>query len=205
MLTEHLRGRGIADERLLAAFAETPRERFVRPEDLSRAYNDHPLPIGADQTISQPYIVAEMVQQLRIKPHHRILDIGAGSGYQTAIIARMAGHVYAVERIPELADRAAALLGELGITNVTFDVHDGSGGWADEAPFDGVIAGAAAPTIPTIWQEQVVDGGRIVAPVGPMYSQELITIERRGERWDRQSICGVRFVPLIGRHAWPDA
>ena len=205
MLTEHLRGRGIADARLLAAFAETPRERFVRPEDVSRAYDDNPLPIGADQTISQPYIVAEMVQQLRVKPHHRILDIGAGSGYQTAILARMAGHVYAVERIPELADRAAALLAEMGISNVTFGVHDGSGGWADQAPFDGIIVGAAAPKIPTLWHEQVVDGGRIVAPVGPVYSQELITLERCGERWDRHSICGVRFVPLVGRYAWPEA
>jgi protein-L-isoaspartate(D-aspartate) O-methyltransferase len=146
-----------------------------------------------------------MVQQLQVRPHHRILDIGAGSGYQTAILARMAGHVYAVERLDELAQQAAARLAELGITNVSFAVQDGSGGWAEEAPFDGLIAGAAAPTIPAIWQDQIVDGGRIVAPIGPMYSQELITIERHGRRWDRQSICGVRFVPLIGKHAWPEA
>jgi len=205
MISEHLRARGIADARLLAAFAETPRERFVLPDHVSRAYDDNPLPIGADQTISQPYIVAEMVQQLAIKPHHRILDVGAGSGYQTAILARMAGHVYAVERIPELAERAAALLAELGITNVTLVVQDGSAGWPEQAPFDGIVCGAAAPKVPRIWQNQVVDGGRIVAPIGPVYSQELVTLEKRGERWDRQSICGVRFVPLIGQHAWPEA
>ena len=205
MLTEHLRGRGIADPHILAAFAAIPRERFVQPQDVGRAYEDYPLPIGDNQTISQPYIVAEMVQQLNVKPHHRILDIGAGSGYQTAILARMVEHVYAVERIEQLADRGAALLADLGITNVTFTVHDGSRGWAERAPFDGIIAGAAAPKIPAVWQEQIVDGGRIVAPVGPVYSQELVTIERCGDRWDRHSVCGVRFVPLIGEHAWPEA
>jgi len=204
MLDEHLRGRGVTDARVLQAMAETPRERFVEPNDVRRAYADNPLSIGHGQTISQPYIVAEMVQQLHCQPHHRVLDIGAGSGYQSAVLARLVDHVYAVERIDALAERAKSVLDELGITNVTWSTHDGSTGWAEHAPFDGIIAAAAAPAIPAAWREQIVEGGRIVAPIGPVYTQQLLVARRRGDRWDEHIVCGVRFVPLIGQNGWPE-
>ena len=203
MVHRHLRDRGITDERILAAFAATPRERFVPPDRIDQAYGDYPIPIGLGQTISQPYIVAEMVQQVRPQPHHRVLDVGSGSGYQTAILARLVDHVYAVERLDALRHSAEALLKELGIDNVTFSTHDGSGGWPEHAPFDGIISGAAAPDVPVSWREQLADGGRIVLPVGPAYSQDLRVIEKRGDRWIETSVCGVRFVKLIGREAWP--
>jgi len=204
MLRQHLKGRGITDPAILAAFEQVPRERFIAPDQFDEAYGDHPVPIGYGQTISQPYIVAQMVQRLRPQAAHRILDVGAGSGYQTAILARLVEHVYAIERIEALRVGAEALLGELGITNVTFRTGDGSLGWAAEAPFDGIIAGAAAPTLPQAWQDQLVDGGRIVAPVGGAYSQELIVLVKRGDEWSRHLVCGVRFVHLIGEQGWSD-
>jgi len=202
MLDRHLRGRGISDQRVLDAFAAVPRERFVATEDLACAYEDHPLSIGYGQTISQPYIVAEMVQQLQLGPDDRVLDVGAGSGYQTAILARLAGHVYAVERIDALARRAQQALTELGIENVTLSTHDGSLGWPEEAPFDGIISGAAAPTVPAAWKQQLVDGGRIVAPIGAAYAQRLIVLARGGDQWYESTVCGVRFVRLVGQQGW---
>ncbi|MHC4561812.1 MAG: protein-L-isoaspartate(D-aspartate) O-methyltransferase [Planctomycetota bacterium] len=204
MLQRHLRGRRISDERVLAAFAAVPRERFVLPESYGEAYDDHPLPIGFGQTISQPYIVAEMVQQLHCKPHHRVLDIGSGSGYQTAILAYLVDHVYAVEKIEPLLERSRSVLADLDITNVALSAHDGTLGWAEHAPFDGIISGAAAPHVPTAWMSQLADGGRIVAPVGGGYAQDLIVAERQGDRWHEELVCGVRFVKLIGEDGWPD-
>jgi len=204
MVQHQLRERFIRDERVLEAMEAVPRELFVPPESRQAAYEDCPLPIGCGQTISQPYIVALMVQELRTGPHHRVLDVGAGSGYQTAILARLAARAYAVERIPELADGARAALEAVGAANVTLRVGDGSLGWPEEAPFDGIICGAGAPDIPPGWAGQLAEGGRIVVPVGPTDSQELLVAEKREGLLRRRTVCGVRFVRLIGRQGWEE-
>ena len=202
MIQQHLRGRGICDERILAAFEVVPRERFVSSDRIAQAYDDHPLPIGHEQTISQPYIVAEMIQQLRPQAHHRILDVGAGSGYQTALLAGLVAHVYAVERIDALAQQARQRLDDLGITNVTIRTGDGSVGLPEEAPFDGIISGAASPEVPEAWLEQLADGGRIVAPIGPEAVQDLRVVEKTPDGPRSISVCGVRFVKLIGEQGY---
>ena len=200
-----MRARDIRDERVLAAMEEVPRERFVPPELVHSVFEDCPLPIGHGQTVSQPYIVALMVQILEVQAYHRILDVGAGSGYQTAVLARLAGHVYAIERIPELAGRARAALAEIGAANVTLRVGDGSLGWPEEAPFDGIICGAGAPQLPPAWGEQLAEGGRIVAPVGGLDSQSLLVAQKLAGRLRRREVCGVRFVKLIGEGGWGES
>jgi len=204
MIDLDLRSRGINDPRVLEALEKVPRELFVPPRHRHEAYEDHPLPIGHGQTISQPYVVALMVQQLGPQPQHRVLDVGAGSGYQTAILARLCREVYAIERIAELADRAREALAAVGITNVTVRVGDGSVGWAEHAPFDRIICGAGAPEVPKAWIEQLADGGRIVAPIGDSLSQTLVVVDKHGRDICRRTLCDVRFVPLIGKQAWPD-
>jgi protein-L-isoaspartate(D-aspartate) O-methyltransferase len=204
MVADQLAARGIHDRRVLAVMGELPRERFLPPERRHEAYGDHPVPIGAGQTISQPYIVALMTQELDVRPEHRVLDIGAGSGYQTAILARLAERVFAIERIESLARSARAVLGELGIDNVELKVGDGTLGWPEAAPFDRVLCGAAGPDAPGSWLAQLADGGRIVMPTGGREIQELVAIDRCGERATRRSICGVRFVRLIGEQGWED-
>ena len=203
MVDTQLRGRGICDPAVLAAFEDVPREMFVPPDRVAEAYGDHPIPIGAGQTISQPYVVALMVQELAVQSTHRVLDIGTGSGYQTAILAKLAGHVYAIERIESLAKQACGTLARLGMDNVTLCVDDGSGGWPEEAPFDGIICGAAAPEVPQSWAHQLADGGRIVAPAGGESAQILAVIEKHGDELTRRDICDVRFVKLIGKQGWP--
>jgi len=204
MVEKHLRRRDIHDEAVLAAFAEVPRERFVLPEHLADAYADHPLPIGHCQTISQPYVVALMVQELKPRPEHRVLDVGAGSGYQTAILARLVAHVYAIERIEALSERAAGALAGLNLTNVTFSTGDGTLGLPTEAPFDGIICGAAAPSVPGSWIDQLADGGRIVTPVGGAHVQTLVVLEKRAGKVHQRELCDVRFVKLIGRQGWAE-
>jgi protein-L-isoaspartate(D-aspartate) O-methyltransferase len=204
MVQQQLRARDIADEAVLAAFLDVPRERFVPDAYLADAYADYPLPIGHGQTISQPYVVALMVQELHPQPHHRVLDVGAGSGYQTAILARLVGHVYGVERIAALAERAAGTLAGLGLTNVTIRTGDGTLGWPEEAPFDGIICGAAAPEVPPSWIDQLADGGRIALPVGGSFSQVLTVLEKRGDQLQQHEVCGVRFVKLIGQEGWSE-
>jgi len=174
----------------------------VPPEYRHEAYADRPLPIGHGQTISQPYIVALMVQQLDPRPSHRVLDVGAGSGYQTAILARLCRHVYAVERIEELTERAVGVLGALNINNVTLCTRDGSLGWIEEAPFDRIICGAATPQVPSSWIDQLADGGRIVVPVGDTDIQTLQVVAKDGDTIRRRELCEVRFVRLIGQQAW---
>jgi len=203
MVDKQLRARGITHPGVLAAFEQVPRHRFVPEEYLSETYADRPLPIGRGQTISQPLVVAMMLQHLNLRPDHRILEIGAGSGYQTALLARLAGHVYAIERIEDLAERAMAVLAAINVSNVTLCTGDGSGGWPEEAPFDGIICAAATPAVPETWIEQLADGGRIVIPVGHESSQTLQVVEKDGEKTKTRSICDVRFVKLIGRHGWP--
>ena len=202
MVENHLRRRGITDEAVLAAMEQVPRERFVPASHHHDAYGDYPLPIGCDQTISQPYVVALMLQELQVEPHHRVLDVGAGSGYQTAILARLAAHVYGVERINELTDRAAVTLDSLAITNVTLTTSDGSLGWPEHAPFDRIISGAASPDVPQPWIDQLADEGRIIAPIGAADVQTLVLVAKEGGKVRRRRLSGVRFVKLIGEHGW---
>ncbi len=202
MVERDLRGRGIGREDLLDVFARTPRERFLPESRRTEAYADRPVPIGLGQTISQPYVVALMVQELDPQPNHRILDVGAGSGYQTAILAALCEHVYAAERLNELAERAMTTLASLNVDNVTLGTMDASLGWPEEAPFDRIICGAASPDVPQAWVDQLADGGRIVVPVGGPYIQTLIAVDKEGDKVTRRKICGVRFVKLIGQQGW---
>ncbi|MHC4715687.1 MAG: protein-L-isoaspartate(D-aspartate) O-methyltransferase [Planctomycetota bacterium] len=204
MVRDQLRGRGIRDERVLNVFAEMPRELFIPPTHWHEAYEDRPVPIGAGQTISQPYIVALMTEQLDVQAHHRVLDVGAGSGYQTAILARLARDVFAIERIGMLAERAQAVFEKLGLDNIALTVADGTRGWAEHAPYDRIVCGAAGPDVPGCWIDQLADGGRIVMPVGSVDLQQLIAVDRRGDTLKRRYICGVRFVRLIGEDGWPE-
>lgn len=198
-LAEFLRSEGIRDERVLAAMAQLPRERFV-PEDLQRhADDDRPLPIGHGQTISQPFVVAYMSERLHLAGNERVLEVGTGSGYQTAILAHLAEEVFSVEIVPELAARARALLVDgLGLLNVRLRVGDGSLGWAEEAPFDRVIVTAAAEVVPPPLVGQLAPGGRLILPVGPdPWAQVLRVVDRAPDGGLSESdLLGVRFVPL---------
>jgi len=202
MVRRQLRGRDITDQRVLEAMATVPREEFIPSRRHHEAYGDFPVPIGHEQTISQPYVVALMVQELGVQPHHRVLDVGAGSGYQTAILASLAQHVFAVERIVELTEGLAAALDRLGIANVTATTADGTLGWAEHAPFDRIICGAAGPEVPAAWIDQLADGGRIVMPVGDPHVQTLIAVDKCAGQAVRRDICPVRFVRLIGEQGW---
>ncbi len=203
MVKTQLRARGITDEKVLKAFREIPREIFIPPDRMYEAYEDRPVPIGYGQTISQPYVVALMVQALHPQPHHRILDVGAGSGYQTAILARLVKHVYAVERIEQLTEQAMASLAWLNFENVTVWTGDGTLGYSTEAPFDGIICGAAAPEVPQAWIKQLTEGGRIVMPVGGPDYQVLVSTQKKGDKIIKHEYCDVRFVRLIGKEGWP--
>lgn len=202
-LARLLRGRGITDPRVLEAVAEVPRDRFV-PEDLQAvAWEDRALPIGCDQTISQPFMVALMTQELALAGPERVLEIGTGSGYQAAILSKLAREVVTIERHEALAERAAALLvGELGYENIRFVVGDGTLGWPEDAPYDRIIVTAAAPELPEALFDQLTEGGRIVVPIGDEENQTLHVVERRdGRPVDRPSVA-CRFVPLLGRGGW---
>jgi protein-L-isoaspartate(D-aspartate) O-methyltransferase len=203
MVARQLFARGVRHQGVLAAMADVPREMFVPPDRVAEAYEDRPLPIGLGQTISQPYIVALMIQELDPHPGQRVLDVGAGSGYQTAILARLTGHVFAMERHEQLTERAMAALGAMNIRNVTICTGDGSVGWPEEAPFDRIICGAGAPDTPQAWIDQLADGGRIVVPTGEQDCQTLVRIDKAGGRVTRREVCGVRFVKLVGREGWP--
>ena len=196
MVAEQIRARGVADERVLDALTRVPRERFI-PEALRNdAHGDHPVPIGHGQTISQPYIVAYMTEALRVEPRHRVLEIGTGCGYQTAVLAELAAEVFSVERIPELAARARETLDGLGYTNVQIRAGDGYEGWPEHAPYDRVLGAAAADAIPPALVDQLVDGGILVLPVGTFH-QELRVIQKRGGRTEVLATLPVRFVPMI--------
>jgi len=209
MLRWDLKGRGINNPRVLAAMAEVPREEFVPNSHRSQAYNDGPLPIGMGQTISQPYIVALMTQELHISRDCIVLEIGMGSGYQTAILSKLAKKVYTIEKIPALSESAQAVLGRLGINNVELYVGDGSLGWPkSRLPkgnfFDRIIVTAAVPKIPAPLVEQLVDGGLMVAPVGYTGVQELVVCEKRADKLIERTICDVRFVKLYGEHGFDE-
>lgn len=198
MVAQQIAARGIDDARLLAAMRTVPREDFV-PADLAEfAYADAPLPIGAGQTISQPYIVACMIAAARIAPEDCVLEVGAGSGYAAAVLSRLADQVFAIERHAELAHAAELRLARLGYANVTVIVGDGSGGLPDKAPFDAILVAARGAKAPAALKRQLVMGGRLVMPIGGETVQDLCRITRRGEAvWTRDDLGSVRFVPLI--------
>ena len=188
--------RDITDARVLAAMAAVPRDVFVPAEHRLDATADRPLPIGFGQTISQPYIVAWMTQELRVTPDVRVLEIGTGSGYQTAILAELGAEVFSVEIVPELADRARQTVTSLGYTRVHIRVASGYDGWADEAPFDRILLTASPPEMPQVLIDQLADGGRLIGPVG-VDAQVLVVIDRRGSRIDRRESLPVMFVPMV--------
>jgi protein-L-isoaspartate(D-aspartate) O-methyltransferase len=204
MVEHQIRARGITNPRLLAAMREIPRHLFIPSPYNTSAYEDAPLPIGNGQTISQPYIVALMTELLDPRPEDRILEIGAGSGYQAAILSRLVKHVTTIERIPGVADLARRNLEELGLENISIIVGDGTLGYPGNAPYDGIIITAATPEIPRPLIDQLAIGGILVAPVGSRDLQELVTITRTGNGLERSAHGGVRFVPLIGEHGWAD-
>ncbi|NIA07277.1 MAG: protein-L-isoaspartate(D-aspartate) O-methyltransferase [Actinobacteria bacterium] len=202
MVSCQLRGRDITDERVLAVMAELPRELFLDEPLRSQAYTDGPLPIGQGQTISQPYIQALMTQHLHLEGTEKVLEIGTGSGYQTAILARLSREVFTVERIAELSMSARRILDSLGLDNVHYIVADGSEGMEEAAPFEAILVTAACPEVPEPLVEQLGENGRLVAPVGPRDTQDLVLVTREGEQIRRKSICPCRFVPLLGKHAF---
>jgi len=203
MVETQLRRRGITDQRVLAAMSKVPRHEFVPQQHWPDAYADHPVPIGEQQTTSQPYIIAAMLQAAEIKPQDRVLEIGSGSGYQTALLAEMAGSVFAVERYPTLSAGAQSLLERLGYTNVMMITGDGSLGLPEHAPFDVIIVAAAAPRLPPDLLEQLALGGRLVIPVGDAQQQALQLARKNSDgSVTVRTLEGCRFVPLIGRHGF---
>ncbi len=204
MVETQLMGRGIRNPRVLEAMRRVPRHLFVEEALKEQAYSDYPLPIGEKQTISQPYIVALMSEALDLRGDEKVLEIGTGSGYQAAILAELAERVFSIERFPPLAYRANQILQKLGYQNILVRVADGSLGWPDEAPFDGIMATAGTPRIPQPLVDQLRVGGRLVLPVGDRLSQELILVERTPEGIHKTNLGGVRFVDLIGKWGWED-
>jgi protein-L-isoaspartate(D-aspartate) O-methyltransferase len=204
MLTYDLQGRDITDPEVLKVMAETPREAFVPPEDRWRAYANGPLPIGEGQTISQPYIVALMTQELRVHPECEVLEIGTGSGYQTAVLARLARRVFTIERSPALSAAAREVLKGQGIDNVEFRVGDGSCGWPEARTFDRILLTAAVPDFPPPLVAQLTEAGLIVAPIGQGSVQELVVAEKRRSKLIESGVCGCRFVKLIGEYGFLD-
>jgi protein-L-isoaspartate(D-aspartate) O-methyltransferase len=204
MVEEQLAARGIRDRRVLAAMLEIPRHRFVAHELEGKAYGDFALPSDDGQTISQPWMVARMLELARLHPEARVLEVGTGTGYQTALLARLVAHVYSIERVEHLLDDAAARLEELGVGNVTLRIGDGSVGWREFAPYARVLAAAAAPHVPEALLQQLEDGGLLVVPVGGARSQRLEVWRREGTRFTGERYGECRFVPLIGHDAWPE-
>jgi protein-L-isoaspartate(D-aspartate) O-methyltransferase len=202
MVEEQIVSRGIKDPRVIAAMKKVPRHLFVEEALQSQAYSDHPLPIGEKQTISQPYMVALMTEALQLKEKEKVLEIGAGSGYQTAILAELAEKVFSIERIRSLAIKARQLLYELGYFNVEIKIFDGTHGWMDEAPFDAIIVTAGAPDIPQPLLDQLAIDGRLVIPVGDAYAQDLMRVTHTKEGIKKEDLGGCRFVKLIGKYGW---
>ena len=205
MVRQQLESRGITDSRVLEAMRRVPRHLFVPAAGRAEAYGDFPLPIGHGQTISQPYIVAVMTQALGLRGSERVLEIGTGSGYQAAVLAELAGSVYTIERVAELATAARMILNELGYHSVHFATGDGSEGWAAHAPYDAILVTAAAPRVPPALEAQLADNGVLVVPVGEnRWSQTLVTVRRTGGHLSRSEGIGCRFVPLVGAGGFGD-
>lgn len=192
-------GRGITNARVLMAMGRVPRHEFVPLQMRALSYLDCPLPIGYNQTISQPFIVAFMTEQLDPKPTDQVLEIGTGSGYQAAVLAELAAKVYTIEIIPDLANRAAADLKRLGYTNVFVRTGDGYKGWPEVAPFDGILVTCAPDKVPPPLITQLKEGGRMIIPVGPAWNQELVLLQKRADKLERRAVLPVRFVPMTGQ------
>jgi protein-L-isoaspartate(D-aspartate) O-methyltransferase len=204
MVASQLVRRGIADERVLAAFRSVPREAFVPADLAASAYDDNPLPIGESQTISQPYVVALMAEEARIAPDARVLEVGAGSGYAAAILGQLAKEVVSIERHASLADSARRALAALGYRNIEVIHGDGSRGVPERAPYDAILVAAGAPAPPGSLKEQLADGGRLVIPVSVDSHQDLKVITRRGDSFEEKNLGAVRFVPLLGEEGWEE-
>ncbi len=202
MVQEQLIGRGITSTAVLDAFRTVPRHLFIEDGLVYQAYSDYPLPIAEGQTISQPYIVALMTQHLDVHQDDTVLEIGTGSGYQTAILAELCSKVYSIERLGTIASKARKLLDALGYHNVMIVVGDGTKGYAEKAPYDGIIVTAAAPYIPDTFKEQLKDGGRLIIPIGSEYVQTLMKVTNQGKSFKEESLGGCRFVKLIGEYGW---
>ena len=204
MVDRQLAARGIRDQRVLAAMREIPRHFFVPPPLAARAYEDYPLEIGCGQTISQPYMVATMLELLGLHGPESVLDVGSGSGYMTAVIAMLARQAYGIELQPALLEQAETRLAELGLANVALDIGDGSEGWFEHAPYDRIVVGAAAPSVPDILRKQLTDGGRLVIPVGDRSMQELMLVIRHGGQFEQTGHGNCVFVPLFGAAGWEE-
>lgn len=205
MVDSQIRSRGVRDEQLLKVMEMIPRHLFVDEGLINQAYNDNPLPIGERQTISQPYIVALMTEALELKGDEKVLEIGTGCGYQSAVLSKLADRVFSIERIASLASRARTLLDSLGCFNVLIRVGDGTYGWKEESPFDAIIITAGAPEVPRPFLEQLAVGGRLVLPVGSQQSQTLLKLTRLSEDLEdikKEDLGGCRFVNLVGEHGW---
>jgi protein-L-isoaspartate(D-aspartate) O-methyltransferase len=202
MVEEQLLRRGITDERVLAAMRRLPRQLFVQEALRERAYGDHPLPIGEEQTISQPYIVALMSSLLELSGREKVLEVGTGSGYQAAVLGVLSRRVCSIERLPRLAERARATLESLGIDNVWIRVGNGTLGWPDEAPFDRIVVTAGGPAVPPPLFQQLAEGGRMVLPIGDMESQTLTVVENVGGQMRTRPHGDCKFVRLVGKYAW---
>jgi len=205
MVRNQIEARGIKDSKVLAAFRRVPRHLFVSEALRDQAYGDYPLPIGEQQTISQPYIVAEMTQALELSEDDRVLEIGTGSGYQAAILAEIAYRVYTIERIRSLHIQVRRLFDKLHYLNIVTKYGDGTKGWPDESPFDAIIVTAGAPVIPDSLINQLHEGGRMVVPVGNQHTQELTKIYRDNKGIRQTNLGGCRFVKLVGEHGWKEA
>jgi protein-L-isoaspartate(D-aspartate) O-methyltransferase len=202
MVEEQLIPRGISDQRVLDVFLKVERHKFVPEELRVSAYADHPLPIGEGQTISQPYIVALMVQCLKLKGSERVLEIGTGSGYQAAILAELAAEVYTIERFASLAKTAHGVLTATGLNNVHIEIGDGTLGWSDKAPFDAIIISAASPRIPLPLTDQLKENGKLILPLGDSFSQTLTIVEKKSGKLESIDVCGCVFVPLVGKYGY---
>lgn len=202
MVREQLERRSITDSRVLKAMSVVPRHLFVAPEWRDQAYSDRPLPIGEGQTISQPYMVALMLQCLRLHPEARVMEVGTGSGYQAAVLSRLVADVYTIEYFQPLADRARQLLVDLGYDNVEVITGDGSEGIPQYAPYDGIVVAAAAPQLPNTLLEQLAEGGRLVIPIGNRDEQELLIMTKHGASCTEERSVPCRFVPLLGKAGW---
>jgi len=204
MVRSQIEARGIRDPRVLSAFRVVPRHLFVSEALRDQAYGDYPLPIGEQQTISQPYIVAEMTQALELKKDDRVLEIGTGSGYQAAILAQIVYRVYTIERKRSLYMQTRNLFDKLNYHNIVTKYADGTKGWQEESPFDAIVVTAGAPEIPEVLINQLTKGGRLVVPVGNQHTQELIKIYRNKEKFEQTNLGGCRFVKLVGEHGWKE-
>jgi len=202
MVDEQLIPRGIKNKRVLGAFYKVQRHKFIPEDVLMSAYADFPLPIGEGQTISQPYIVALMTECLDLRGEEKVLEIGTGSGYQTAILAELTKEIYSVERFKNLAESAEAMLNELGYKNIGIKVGDGTLGWPEMGPFDRIIITAASPRIPLPLTEQLNESGKLILPLGESFSQVLTAVEKKNGKLESIEICGCIFVPLVGKYGW---